>query len=102
LFKPERNVKALSVVSNKKNVVDSIDGVVCMLLHETNKQIGNLWKATSISDIIVCYRGEISDKLWDGALWLVATEQDLFAAVSSIIVLYIRSFLEKQPSLNHR
>ena len=32
----------------------------------------------------------------------VATEQDLFAAVSSIIVLYIRSFLEKQPSLNHR
>jgi hypothetical protein len=32
----------------------------------------------------------------------VATEQDLFAAVSSIIVSYIRSFLEKQPSLNHR
>jgi hypothetical protein len=24
-------------VSDKKNVVDSIDGVVCMLLHKTNE-----------------------------------------------------------------
>jgi hypothetical protein len=36
LFQPERNVKALTIVSDKKNVVDSIDGVVCNLQHKKN------------------------------------------------------------------